>query len=79
MALPWTPAALLWDMDGTLVDTEPYWIEAEFAVWRRTAGSGAGAAHALVGSDLLRAAAIIAERGRWRSHSPRSSRRSWRT
>ena len=26
------PAAVLWDMDGTLVDTEPYWVAAETAV-----------------------------------------------
>ena len=26
------PAAVLWDMDGTLVDTEPNWIAAEHAI-----------------------------------------------
>ena len=26
------PAALLWDMDGTLVDTEAYWMAAEYAL-----------------------------------------------
>ena len=38
------PAAVLWDMDGTLVDTEPYWIEAEYALTRemvlRVSGGG---------------------------------------
>ena len=27
---PAAPAAVLWDFDGTLADTEPLWIEAEF-------------------------------------------------
>jgi len=48
------PAAVLWDMDGTLVDTEPYWIEAEHAL---AAEHGATWSHEqamhLVGSDLL--------------------------
>jgi HAD superfamily hydrolase (TIGR01509 family) len=46
--------AVLWDMDGTLVDTEPYWIETEFAMAEKY-GARWSQAHALqlVGSNLL--------------------------
>ncbi|GMA84805.1 hypothetical protein GCM10025868_00550 [Angustibacter aerolatus] len=33
------PAAVLWDMDGTLLDTEPYWIEGEHALVERYGGT----------------------------------------
>jgi HAD superfamily hydrolase (TIGR01509 family) len=33
------PAAVLWDMDGTLVDTEPYWIAAEAPLVERYGGT----------------------------------------
>jgi HAD superfamily hydrolase (TIGR01509 family) len=58
------PEAVLWDMDGTLVDTEPYWIaveqklvEAHGGVWTRE--------HALqlVGSDLIDTGRYIREHG----------------
>ncbi len=29
------PAAVLWDMDGTLIDSEPYWIATEMELARR--------------------------------------------
>ena len=32
------PQAVLWDMDGTLVDTEPYWIDAERTLVERAGG-----------------------------------------
>jgi HAD superfamily hydrolase (TIGR01509 family) len=58
------PAAVLWDMDGTLVDTEPYWIEAEFELVGRFGGSWSiEQAHALVGNDLLTSARAIAAGG----------------
>ena len=33
------PAAVLWDMDGTLVDTEPYWIDVEFELAEKYGGT----------------------------------------
>jgi HAD superfamily hydrolase (TIGR01509 family) len=58
------PAAVLWDMDGTLVDTEPYWLSAEMAmvhgaggVWTEEDGLQ------LVGSGLERSALILQSRG----------------
>ena len=33
------PAAVLWDMDGTLVDTEPSWIAAEYALVAQHGGT----------------------------------------
>lgn len=34
-----SPAAVLWDMDGTLVDTEPYWMRAETELVESFGGS----------------------------------------
>ena len=55
-------AAVLWDMDGTLVDTEPAWIAAEFALAERYGGSWSRE-HALrlVGNDLLDSGRYIRE------------------
>ncbi len=56
------PAAVLWDMDGTMVDTEPYWITAEFALAERYGGSWSREhALTLVGFDLLDSGRYIRE------------------
>ena len=56
------PAAVLWDMDGTLVDTEPYWIEAEYQLAERHGGRWSHE-HALnlVGNDLIESGRYIRE------------------
>ncbi|PFG19777.1 HAD family hydrolase [Serinibacter salmoneus] len=58
------PAALLWDLDGTLVDTEPLWIAAEMRMmhefdlpWTEQD------AHQLVGKPITWSAALFRERG----------------
>ena len=58
------PAAVLWDMDGTLVDTEPYWMAAEQALmvdfglpWRAEDGLS------MLGLPLLAAAEVLRGHG----------------
>lgn len=56
------PKGILWDFDGTLVDTEPYWIESEFELVERHGGTWSHE-HALnlVGNDLLVSGRYIRE------------------
>ena len=55
------PQAVLWDFDGTLADTEPLWIAAEFEVIEGELGKPWSMEHAekLVGSDLIDSASYI--------------------
>jgi HAD superfamily hydrolase (TIGR01509 family) len=58
------PDAVLWDMDGTLVDTEPYWIESEFELVEKHGGRWSTEhAYNLVGNDLLDSGRYIREHG----------------
>ena len=54
------PAAVLWDMDGTLVDTEPYWIRAQHEIVEAFGGQWTDElALQLVGKDLMISAALM--------------------
>ncbi len=51
-------------MDGTLVDTEPYWIAAEHEIVEEHGGTWSDEyAHQLVGNDLMVSAVFIKEHG----------------
>jgi HAD superfamily hydrolase (TIGR01509 family) len=51
-------------MDGTLVDTEPYWIECEYALVESYGGTWSDElAHAQVGNDLVDTGRALAEHG----------------
>ena len=55
--------AVLWDMDGTLVDTEPLWIEAEQDMATEYGGTWTDAdAMELVGNNLLDSGIYIKQR-----------------
>jgi HAD superfamily hydrolase (TIGR01509 family) len=58
------PAAVLWDMDGTLVDTEPYWMQAQDELVAAWGGQWSHEdALTLVGAGLWHAARVFQSRG----------------
>ncbi|WP_301182560.1 HAD family hydrolase [Subtercola boreus] len=58
------PAAVLWDMDGTLVDTEPYWMTAQTSLIESYGGTWTHEeALDLVGSGLWRTARTMQAKG----------------
>lgn len=62
MSEPW-PRAVLWDLDGTLVETEPAWMESEYALAAKYGGDWTDAdALSLVGHDLRDSSLYIRER-----------------
>lgn len=58
------PAAVLWDMDGTLIDSEPLWLTAELAMLARYGiEMSPEMSERMVGSGLQAAAALFQELG----------------
>jgi len=58
------PEAVLWDMDGTIIDSEPYWMEAEAALVARFGGTWSHEeSEKMVGNGLETTAAILQQAG----------------
>lgn len=58
------PEAVLWDMDGTIIDTEPYWLAAEAELVAEHGGTWSDAQGLeLVGMNLLDSAVVLQEHG----------------
>lgn len=56
--------AVFWDMDGTMVDTEPFWIDEERSLVEAHGGTWTEEqAHSLVGQALTHSAAVLQEAG----------------
>ena len=66
------PAAVLWDMDGTLVDTEPYWIETEYALAERHGGTWSAGARAQPGRQRPARLRRATSASTWASTSSRT-------
>lgn len=59
-----TPAAVLWDMDGTLIDSEPEWMRAQERLVAEYAGSWTHAdGLSLVGTDMVVTATALQAAG----------------
>lgn len=57
-------SAVLWDMDGTVIDTEPYWMRAEHALVDECGGSWSDELGlSLVGNDLTVSAKVLQNQG----------------